>query len=304
MEVEVPEDIPDLPRELSFWIGAHLDNRAAPEQQALLELTDTRQRLERQFEMLDHTRRQLAARTVLMDLKEQGRLMLAGLLLIAATGVTALLIWLRRDRRYESSDSVAAAYDAWTEDRLLERPGATMCTLVTTANHRVPSTSDRPRRPLCTNWCVGADWTVYPGSRVLDVGCGIGGSAWILARDYGFEVLGVSISPAQIRRATELTPEGLSCRFEVMDALALTLPDQHFDAVWTVEAGPHMPDKQRFADELLRVLRPGAVRRCRLESQRSCRRCHERSGELGHAPAVASVGPPRICEYSRFCRQS
>jgi len=70
-EVEVPEDIPDLPRELSFWIGAHLDNRAAAEQQALLELTDTRQRLERQFEMLDHTRRQLAARTVLMDLKEQ-----------------------------------------------------------------------------------------------------------------------------------------------------------------------------------------------------------------------------------------
>ena len=70
-EVEVPADIPDLPRELSFWLGAHLDNRAAAEQQALLELTDTRQRLERQFEMLDHTRRQLAARTVLMDLKEQ-----------------------------------------------------------------------------------------------------------------------------------------------------------------------------------------------------------------------------------------
>ena len=70
-EVEVPDDIPDLPRELSFWIGAHLDNRAAAEQQALLELTDTHQRLERQFEMLDHTRRQLAARTVLMYLMEQ-----------------------------------------------------------------------------------------------------------------------------------------------------------------------------------------------------------------------------------------
>ena len=70
-ELDVPDDIPDLPRELSFWIGAHLDNRAAAEQQALLELTDTRQRLERQFEMLDQTRRQLAARTVLMDLKEQ-----------------------------------------------------------------------------------------------------------------------------------------------------------------------------------------------------------------------------------------
>ena len=70
-EAELPDDLPDLPRELSFWIGAHLDNRAAPEQQTLLELSDTSDRLERQFEMLDHTRRQLAARTVLMDLKEQ-----------------------------------------------------------------------------------------------------------------------------------------------------------------------------------------------------------------------------------------
>ena len=70
-EAELPDDLPDLPRELSFWIGAHLDNRAAPEQQTLLELSDTNERLERQFEMLDHTRRQLAARTVLMDLKEQ-----------------------------------------------------------------------------------------------------------------------------------------------------------------------------------------------------------------------------------------
>ena len=66
-EVELPDDLPDLPRELSFWIGAHLD-QAAAEQQSLLELTDTQVRLERQFELLDHTRRQLAARTVLMDL--------------------------------------------------------------------------------------------------------------------------------------------------------------------------------------------------------------------------------------------
>jgi MPBQ/MSBQ methyltransferase len=92
---------------------------------------------------------------------------------------------------------------------------------------------------------------------VLDVGCGIGGSARILARDYGLDVLGISISPGQIRRAQELTPAGLSCRFAVMDALDLELPDAGFDAVWSVEAGPHMPDKQRYADELLRVLKPG-----------------------------------------------
>ena len=110
------------------------------------------------------------------------------------------------------------------------------------------------------------------GSRVLDVGCGIGGSARILARDYGFRVLGISISPAQIARAKALTPPELEhCQFAVMDALCLDLPDaaspqalpgqtvEGFDAVWSVEASPHMPDKQRFCDEMLRVLRPGGL---------------------------------------------
>ncbi len=66
-EVELPDDLPDLPRELSFWIGAHLGGPVAEEQQHLLELKDTSLRLEREYEMLDQTRKQLAARTVLKD---------------------------------------------------------------------------------------------------------------------------------------------------------------------------------------------------------------------------------------------
>ncbi len=63
----LPDDLPDLPRELSFWIGAHLGGPVADQQQELLELTSTRERLEQEFAMLDETRRQLAARTVLRD---------------------------------------------------------------------------------------------------------------------------------------------------------------------------------------------------------------------------------------------
>ena len=63
----LPEDLPDLPRELSFWIGAHLGGPVADQQQELLELTSTRSRLEQEFNILDETRRQLAARTVLRD---------------------------------------------------------------------------------------------------------------------------------------------------------------------------------------------------------------------------------------------
>ncbi len=63
----LPTDLPDLPRELSFWIAAHLGGPVAEEQQNLLEMINTTDRLQREYEMLDHTRRQLAARTVLKD---------------------------------------------------------------------------------------------------------------------------------------------------------------------------------------------------------------------------------------------
>jgi len=63
----LPSDLPDLPRELSFWIGSHLGGPVADQQQALLEITDTHERLQQEFELLDETRRQLAARTVLQD---------------------------------------------------------------------------------------------------------------------------------------------------------------------------------------------------------------------------------------------
>ncbi len=63
----LPNDLPELPRELSFWIGAHLGGPVADHQQALLEITDTSERLRQEYELLDQTRRQLAARTVLKD---------------------------------------------------------------------------------------------------------------------------------------------------------------------------------------------------------------------------------------------
>ncbi len=65
--VQRPSDLPELPRELSFWVGSHLGGPVADHQQALLEITDTAERLRQEFELLDHTRRQLAARTVLKD---------------------------------------------------------------------------------------------------------------------------------------------------------------------------------------------------------------------------------------------
>ncbi|KGG13534.1 MULTISPECIES: LON peptidase substrate-binding domain-containing protein [Prochlorococcus] len=66
-ERNLPEELPDIPRELSFWIAAHLGGPVANEQQHLLEIQDTTKRLLREYEMLDQTRKQLAARTALKD---------------------------------------------------------------------------------------------------------------------------------------------------------------------------------------------------------------------------------------------
>ena len=63
----LPDKLPNNPMELSFWIGAHLGGPVAEEQQRLLEERNTYNRLQKEYEMLDHTRKQLAARTALKE---------------------------------------------------------------------------------------------------------------------------------------------------------------------------------------------------------------------------------------------
>ncbi|MGB7416965.1 MAG: LON peptidase substrate-binding domain-containing protein, partial [Thermosynechococcaceae cyanobacterium] len=65
-ETELPDDIPEQPTQLSYWVASKFHG-AAPEQQALLETQDTQLRLEREIEILTSTRNHLAARTVLKD---------------------------------------------------------------------------------------------------------------------------------------------------------------------------------------------------------------------------------------------
>jgi ATP-dependent Lon protease len=65
-EIDLPEGVPDLPLELSYWVASNFYGAAA-EQQTLLEMQDTAARLEREAEILTSTRNHLAARTVLKD---------------------------------------------------------------------------------------------------------------------------------------------------------------------------------------------------------------------------------------------
>ena len=168
--------------------------------------------------------------------------------------------WLRKSRKYESVNSVASSYDSWTNDRLLENLWGEHIHLGFYEKPRLKKDFRKAKIDFVHELVHWSGMNKLPkGSRVLDVGCGIGGSARILSNDYGFDVVGISISQEQIKRANELTNNHNFCRFEVMNALDLKFPKGSFDGVWSVEAGPHIIDKQKFADEMLRVLRPGGV---------------------------------------------
>jgi len=185
-------------------------------------------------------------------------LLAIGVLLIFV--LIGLVLYVLFPRKYESADSVANSYDDWTRDGILE--------LYWGEHIHLGHYGSPPRKKdflkaksdfvhEMVHW-GGLD-TLPSGTTVLDVGCGIGGSSRILARDYGFTVTGITLSPQQVRRAQELTPPEVSAHFQIDDALALSFPDASFDVIWSIEAGLHMPDKAQFVRELMRVLKPGGI---------------------------------------------
>jgi MPBQ/MSBQ methyltransferase len=170
---------------------------------------------------------------------------------------SSLILWRINTRKYTSSKNVASAYDSWTQDKLLERLWGEHIHL----GFYPPNKNIDFREAKVQFVHELVSWSgldkLPRGSRVLDVGCGIGGSSRILANYYGFNVTGITISPAQVKRAKELTPYECKCNFKVMDALDLKFEEGIFDGVWSVEAGAHMNNKTKFADQMLRTLRPG-----------------------------------------------
>ncbi|KAH6802632.1 gamma-tocopherol methyltransferase [Perilla frutescens var. frutescens] len=105
-----------------------------------------------------------------------------------------------------------------------------------------------------------SDNTTEKPKNIVDVGCGIGGSSRYLARKYGANCQGITLSPVQAQRAQQLADaQGLNGKvsFEVADALNQPFPEGKFDLVWSMESGEHMPDKKKFVNELVRVAAPG-----------------------------------------------
>jgi len=163
-----------------------------------------------------------------------------------------------KSRKYDSFKSVLSSYYSWTNYSVLENLWGNHIHLGFYEKPRIKKDFRKAKVDFVHELVRWSGFDRLPkGSRVLDVGCGMGGSSRILSDYYGFDVIGVSISQEQIKRANELTVNKYFCRFEVMNPLDLKFEKGSFDGVWSVEAGAHIYDKQKFADEMLRVLRPG-----------------------------------------------
>ncbi|MCZ6696207.1 MAG: methyltransferase domain-containing protein [Acidobacteria bacterium] len=106
-----------------------------------------------------------------------------------------------------------------------------------------------------------AKWVrIRPEHKLLDVGCGLGGTSRYLAASSGCSVVGVDLTEEYCRVAEMLSARvGLADRtvFRQGSALALPFGEAQFDIVWTEHVQMNIADKAVFYRELARVLKPG-----------------------------------------------
>lgn len=101
---------------------------------------------------------------------------------------------------------------------------------------------------------------VSRGSRILDVGCGVGWTTLFLAES-GYAPLGVDLVPANVEAARERGARwGSDARFAVADMDSLELPGERaFDALLFFDALHHTPHQRRALAAAAAHLRPGGV---------------------------------------------
>jgi cyclopropane fatty-acyl-phospholipid synthase-like methyltransferase len=111
-----------------------------------------------------------------------------------------------------------------------------------------------------TNHVLMSIANVKKGARVLDAGCGVGGSGVFLATHKNASVSGITLSEKQFAFAVENSNKlklNDLLDFKLEDYTNTSFPDRTFDLVWCIESITSAPDKTAFTQEAFRLLKPG-----------------------------------------------
>ena len=119
-----------------------------------------------------------------------------------------------------------------------------------------PLTEPEPPRASIARWLArvpaGRERSLL---RVLDVGCGRGGTvAWLV--EQGFDAYGVDVRPDYVANGRAyLGPD----RLAVLNGASYPYPDDHFDIVISDQVFEHVADLQQLAREVARTTKLGAI---------------------------------------------
>lgn len=200
---------------------------------------------------------------------------------IALVGVGLLVrfILTTPSRQYQSSESVSDIYDQWTKDKIVEFYWGDHLHVGYYGNPPIKKDFIIAKNDLIEEmikWGIAepfprlfqslesSDTLSYADRvKILDVGCGIGGTVRHLANRWPntVHVSGITISGAQAKRAVQLNQDKNidNAVYFTSDARKLGFASASFDIVWALESEPHILDKEQFINELVRVLKPGGA---------------------------------------------
>lgn len=122
-----------------------------------------------------------------------------------------------------------------------------------------PQTKNLTQALLNTNKKIARVGAINASMKILDAGCGVGGTAVYLAKQHGCHATGITLSNKQLTVAKELAiSQKIShlVSFDVKNYTTTGFPSNYFDIVYGIESVCHANEKMDFIEEAYRLLKP------------------------------------------------